>query len=131
MTRLDNGYIAHMRVVNAAQVGCRRTMLMGFLPQRPARYVPLADGELGLVDGKRCAKANLQDPETRAQWHAMLASISIERGYKAGWAAVNYKEKFGDWPPYGATPTPINPTPEVRSWVRSRLIAYDKRRGAA
>ena len=61
----------------------------------------------------------------------MLASIGIERGYKAGWAAVNYKEKFGDWPPYGATPTPIDPTPEVRSWVRSRLIAYAKRRGAA
>ena len=68
----------------------------------------------------------MYDPATRAQWHAMLASIGIERGYKPGWAAYKYKEKFGAWPPYGATPTPIDPTPEVRSWVRSRLIAYAK-----
>ena len=132
--RLDNGFAS--RICECSQCGSVRVAgepcsHCGFLPQRPARYVPLADGELGLVDGKRRAKANLQDPETRAQWHAMLASIGIERGYKAGWAAVNYKEKFGDWPPYGATPTPIDPTPEVRSWVRSRLIAYAKRRGAA
>lgn len=123
---------AYASAVNAAPYGLPANHARtADLPQRPARYVPLADGELGLVDGKRRAKANLQDPQTRAQWHAMLASIGIERGYKAGWAAVNYKEKFGDWPPYGATPTPIDPTPEVRSWVRSRLIAYAKRRGAA
>ena len=35
------------------------------------------------------------------QWLGMLKAIAIERGYKPGWAAVNYKEKFGDWPPYG------------------------------
>ena len=91
------------------RTGCRRKPVLALritYRSDQARYVPLADGELGLVDGKRRAKATLQDPETRALWHAMLASIAIERGYKAGWAAVNYKEKFGDWPPYGATPTP-------------------------
>ena len=61
----------------------------------------------------------------------MLKAIAIERGYKPGWAAVNYKEKFGDWPPWGSNPEPITPTAECRSWVRSRLIAYAKGRGAA
>ena len=63
---------------------------------------------------------NLYDPETRRRWHAMLAYIAKERGYKPGWAAYKFKEKFGTWPPWGEAPWPIPPTPEVRSWVRSR-----------
>jgi hypothetical protein len=56
----------------------------------------------------------------------MLASIASERGYKPGWVAINYKTKFGDWPPYGQSAELIVPSPEVRSWVRSKLIAYAK-----
>ena len=52
----------------------------------------------------------------------MLICVATERGYKPGWAAYKYKEKFGAWPP--ATVAPISPSPEVRSWVRSRDIAY-------
>ena len=29
-------------------------------------------------------------------WLGMLTAIAAERGYKAGWVAVNYKEKFGE-----------------------------------
>jgi hypothetical protein len=63
------------------------------------------------------------------QWHGMLTAIGIERGYRPGWAAVNFKEKFGTWPPQ-RTVDPVDPSPEVRSWVRSRMIAYAKRRQA-
>jgi len=63
-----------------------------------------------------------------------LAYIAVERGYKPGWAAYKYKEKFGAWPPRGNV-VPIEPSPEVLSWVRSRMIAYARRpqasRGAA
>src|SRR5262249_17790671 len=97
----------------------------GFLPQAPPRPVPILDGDLGLVVGGR-ANASIYDPAARAEWHGMLKAIQIEYGYKQGWVAVNYKEKFGVWPPWGSVPTPIPPTPEVRSWVRSRLIAYAK-----
>jgi hypothetical protein len=92
--------------------------------------VPILDGDLGLVKGGRANSAQYT-PEERTQWHAMLAYIATERGYKPGWAAVNFKEKFKTWPPYGAVVQPIPPTPEVRSWVRSRLIAYAKSRSAA
>ena len=63
----------------------------------------------------------------------MLLTIGIERGYRPGWAAYKYKEKFGAFPPWGSSPQPIPPSPEVRSWVRSRDIAYAKAksRGAA
>ena len=97
----------------------------GFLPKRPPRDVFVADGELGLVrDGR--ANGNVYDPETRRQWHGMFSYIASERGYKPGWVAHKFKEKFGTFPPYGSMPNPIPPTPEVRSWVRSRMIAFAK-----
>jgi DNA repair protein RadD len=61
----------------------------------------------------------------------MLTAIAAERGYQRGWIAHKFKEKFGAWPPWGAQPQPIDPTPEVRSWVRSRAIAYAKSRNVA
>ena len=102
----------------------------GYLPQRPPRPVTVGAGELGLVQDGR-AQPSAYSPAERAQWHGMLTAIAAQRGYKPGWAAVNYKEKFHVWPAYGATPEPIPPTPEVYAWVRSRLIAYAKRRSAA
>jgi DNA repair protein RadD len=60
----------------------------------------------------------------------MLAAIAAERGYKPGWVAHKFKEKFGTWPPTQFA-VPISPSPEVLSWVRSRMIAYAKRRAAA
>jgi hypothetical protein len=94
--------------------------------------VDIIDGELGLVDQQvRRAKAKVYDSAERDRWHAMLMHITMERGYKPRWAACMYKEKFGAWPPWGSSPRPISPLPAVRSWVRSRLIAYAKRRGAA
>jgi superfamily II DNA or RNA helicase len=96
----------------------------GFLPQRPPRPVPFGDGELGLVDGARRASGTAYSPKDREQWHAMLIWIANERGYKPGWVAHKYNEKFGQFPPWGPRPEPIPPTPECRSWVRSRMIAY-------
>jgi superfamily II DNA or RNA helicase len=101
----------------------------GYLPQRPPRAVEIEDGELGIVGRDRHAHGKVYDPAERTRWHAMLIYIGRERAYKPGWAAHKYKEKFGSWP--GSAPTPIPPSPEVRSWVRSRDIAYAKRRAAS
>ena len=59
------------------------------------------------------------------RWHAELTYIAAERGYRAGWVAHKYKEKFGGWPAVRAI-EPRRPSPEVRSWVRSRIIAFAK-----
>jgi superfamily II DNA or RNA helicase len=109
---------------SALRVGGQRCPCCGFMPQQPAQYVPITDGELGLVRNAQ-AHANVYDPTERARWHGMLTFIGMQRGYKMpGWAAANYKQKFGTWPPYGAVVEPLPPTPEVLSWVRSRTIAY-------
>jgi DNA repair protein RadD len=57
----------------------------------------------------------------------MLLYIAGQRGYKPGWASHKYNEKFGEWPA-DRNVQPYPPTPEVSSWVRSRQIAFAKRK---
>jgi hypothetical protein len=126
---------ARSRLIECSQCGAIRIAgepcsACGFLPQRPPRPVAIGDGDLGLVEGGQ-VKPAAYDAGIRLNWLGMLTAIAAERGYRPGWAAVNYKEKFGAWPPHGAAVEPIPPSPECRSWVRSRLIAYAKRRKAA
>jgi DNA repair protein RadD len=102
----------------------------GFLPRRPPRDVFIANGELGLVrDGR--AQRNTYDAVERARWHGMLTHIARDRGYKPGWIAHQYREKFGSFPAWDSVPMGIEPSAEVLSWIRSRMIAYAKRRSAA
>jgi DNA repair protein RadD len=114
----------------AVRMGGQPCPHCGFLPHRPPRDVFVAEGELGLVTNGRARGADY-DPETRQRWLGMFAHIAAERGYKPGWVAYKFKEKFGSFPPWGATPAPIPPTPEVKSWVRSRMIAFGKSAGPA
>jgi superfamily II DNA or RNA helicase len=114
----------------ALRLGGNPCPACGFLPKRPAEFVVPADGDLGLVKQGKAAVIAYSEFE-KTEWHAMLAGIASERGYKPGWAAHKFKEKFGDYPPWGASPAPMEPSPEVRAWVRSRLIAYAKSQRSA
>jgi hypothetical protein len=54
------------------------------------------------------------------------------RGYKNGWTAHKFKDKFGTFPPWSYNDLPpIAPTDAVLRWVKSRNIAFAKRRAAA
>ncbi len=99
----------------------------GWMPAPRARDVDIADGELGLVEGERI-RAPEYDYGTRQQWLGMLKSICAERGYKSGWVAHKHKEKFGFYPAWDAVHqvAAVEPSPEVASWVRSRVIAWAK-----
>jgi hypothetical protein len=61
----------------------------------------------------------------RNLFHRQLAAIAKAHGYKSGWIAHKYRERFGQWPPFGFV-EPLEPSPEARAWVRSRAIAYAK-----
>jgi superfamily II DNA or RNA helicase len=126
--RLHSGYSSRLlectkcgsiRVVGEACCHC------GFVPQRPAKAVTFTDGSLALVDRKSRVAAPATDPHERTRWHAELSYIAAERGYRSGWVAHKYKQKFGIWPPVRSI-TPKQPSAEVLSWVRSRDIAYAK-----
>jgi superfamily II DNA or RNA helicase len=90
-------------------------------PKRKAEAPDVADGELARLDrdGKR------KQPEwNKGAFYRQLLQIARERGYKDGWAAHKYREKFGNFPNF--TKVPESPSPEVRAWVRSRQIAFAK-----
>ena len=111
---------------SALRVGGKPCPNCGFLPKHPAEYIAHLVGDLGLVQGGK-AKASVFNQD---EWHGMLTHIAEQRGYKRGWIAHKYKEKFGHWPTRQYTP-PIEPSREVLSWVRSRNIAYAKARATA
>jgi DNA repair protein RadD len=115
---------------SALRTGGQPCPCCGFLPKRPAEYVAHVDGDLSLVTGGKANGVNY-DHEARRAWHAQLRAIAQLRGYKPGWVAHKYREKFGAFPSWGSTPEPIAPSDEVLSWVRSRQIAYAKGLGAA
>jgi DNA repair protein RadD len=130
--RLERGYSS--RMIECSQCGSIRIagdacQHCGFLPQRPPKAIVFADGDLALVDRQRRTAPKISDPNELMRWHGMLTHIAAERGYKSGWVAHKFKEKFGTWPATRYA-QPMQPSLEVLSWVRSRAIAYAKAREA-
>jgi superfamily II DNA or RNA helicase len=95
----------------------------GFNLRPKGRMVQAIDGELVEI----APDATTADEQDRAVFFAELRAIATERGYKPGWAAVNFRERYGDWPPraWNGRPAAL-PSPATKGWVRSRLIAYAK-----
>jgi DNA repair protein RadD len=57
----------------------------GYFPKRPGDAVTFRDGDLSLFS-RRAARDSFV-PLNTTDWHAMLAYIGQQRGYKPGWAA--------------------------------------------
>lgn len=117
----------------AVRVGGKPCTACGWRPQPRPMHVDVADGELARLDRDGRQTANVGD---RLRWYCALKYIAREKGYADGWISHKFKEKFGDWPNDGWRKAPPSvPEPHVRSWVKSRQIAFAKRmdraRGAA
>jgi DNA repair protein RadD len=68
----------------------------------------------------------------RREFFAELRGYAVIKGHKDGWAAHQYKQKFGSFPPWDWNHhDPKEPSPTVRSWIKSRQIAWAKSRRAA
>jgi superfamily II DNA or RNA helicase len=103
----------------------------GWRPEAKPRPVAVAEGELGRVARDGTVRAAQLGRAERDAWHAQLVWFAAQRGYKPGWAAMKYREKFGCFPPWGAPPPAMAATPEVRAWIRSRQIAWARARARA
>lgn len=91
----------------------------GFAPQK-VDATAVGDGELVKFERKpkgKLAKSGLNDQQVFSQ----LLGIANERGYAPGWAAHQFKRLYGDMPK-GLDSTPMEPSPEIRSWVKALLI---------
>lgn len=96
----------------------------GFVPEVRSDIEEHA-GELVQVSGK---KKNVATMAEKQIWYSGFLHIQRERNYKPNWADAQYRQKFSVWP-RGLTAIASEPTPAVRSWVRSRMIAYAKSKG--
>jgi DNA repair protein RadD len=115
---------------SALRVGGLPCPHCGFMPVRPGKYVPIEDGELVEFSSRNVAKHETQ--QDRMIFFAELRHIGEQRGYKTGWAAQQFRTKFGDYPPWAWNDLPTRPPTAVTlSWVRSRQIAYAKATRAA
>src|SRR3546814_392327 len=83
------------------------------------------DGELVQIDGKELEVTK----DEKQRWLSGLYWIAAQRGYKQGWAANQYRERFGVWPK-GLSQIPTKPDIDVEAFVKSRLIRFAKRKAA-
>lgn len=89
---------------------------------RPSRsVVEVVPGEMVEIEGSQ----NMM--QIKSDWYGQLLQYAHWKGYKEGWAANQYREKFGVWP-RGIDRTEKAISQEVMNWIRSRQIAYAKRR---
>jgi DNA repair protein RadD len=65
--------------------------------------------------------------DQKSDFYSELRFFALERRYKAGWAALQFKERFGDWPPRSWNDNPLlPPSPATVNWIKSRWIARVK-----
>jgi DNA repair protein RadD len=113
----------------------------GFLPKRRPEAILFAEGELTEVRNGKAKPAYSHDD--RQRWYQQLMALRLVRNedrasngkepLKPQWAAAQFKDKFGSWPPFdwNSLPPAAAVSPEIKSWVRSRNIAYAKRMAKA
>ena len=91
--------------------------------ERPnLREVSQVPGELRELEA-----ANRKLHIDNQEFYSQVLFYAKTRGYKDGWAAHKYKEKFGVWP-RGLQEKMHPPSLETMGWIKSRVIAYAKGR---
>jgi superfamily II DNA or RNA helicase len=110
---------------SAIREGGKACPCCGFLPVRKPTIVIPREGDLALVQGRNPGNAEVD----KQRWYNEFAGYAQERNHKPGFAYYKFEEKFGYSPPFGMKPHPCTPSPEVRSWIRSRQIAWAKGQG--
>ena len=88
---------------------------------RPQRQnIVAVPGEL-----EELANANKKLHSSNQDFYSQLIFYGRSRGFKEGWAAYKYKERFGVFP-RGLRESPQQPSMETMNWIKHRAIAYSK-----
>ncbi len=66
-------------------------------------------------------------PAGSLKFYLELRGYAQERGYKSGWAGVNYKKLYNDWPPRAwEREEALLPSPATVRWVKSQIAEWRK-----
>jgi DNA repair protein RadD len=101
----------------------------GFKPQKQSR-VENVEGELAEMTGieRRKAKLNRETPEAhKASFLGELQLYAEQKSYKSGWAANQYREKFGVWPNKIQPVRALMVGSATHDWILSRQIRWAKK----
>jgi DNA repair protein RadD len=94
----------------------------GFIPV-PKNQVTTASGELVEM---RSRSSVLSTGAEQTIFYCELKHYALERGYRSGWIAHKFKERFGYWPNGFEHLQPLEPSRATLNWIRSKLIAWAK-----
>jgi superfamily II DNA or RNA helicase len=85
------------------------------------------EGELVQIDvnGTRSIVSSPLSQRTKQNWYSGLLWFAEHRNYKAGWAAVAYKDKFGEWP-NGLRPIPSGNCDDIQQIIRYGQLKIEK-----
>lgn len=91
----------------------------GHIYARPSNVETVAGALIALE------KTNAATRDEKQEVWEQFLFVARERGYKQGWAAHLYKQRFGVWP-RNLVDIEREPTQKVLNYIRSRQIAYSK-----
>jgi superfamily II DNA or RNA helicase len=106
--------------------------------QKPLSCGPIEnEGELiEIIPGRKATSKRKDGKWTEREQQAFFAQLKaygLEHGYKPGWSAAKFKDRFDRWPPrsFEGVPAASEVSPTIASWVKSQNIrwAKSKRRG--
>jgi hypothetical protein len=99
----------------------------GFEPVKISK-IECQDGELVEITGKRKRQFS---HETKQLWYSMFLWQKLQKGYKPGWEAYKFKEKFDEWPK-GLDEVPTEPNEEFHKYIKHLNIksSFKKKRFA-
>jgi DNA repair protein RadD len=103
----------------------------------PQSLVDYEKGQLTeITDGRRSKGKKGEAPKNHVwvkdRWKDMktiygeLSEYAAENNYKIGWISHKFKELCGVWPNYWQDSPRVTVSMEMRSWLRSRQIAWAK-----
>jgi DNA repair protein RadD len=104
----------------------------GYQPKPRGEGIDYIDGHL--IEIGQTQRRELDRQTFYAELRGFQATARKKDGspYKSSWAANQYKDKHGTYPPWvWNNHAPLPPTPATLHWIQHRRIAYAKRRAAA
>ncbi len=113
--------------------GIKKCPVCGFERKPATSGIVEDDGELqeivpGLLPKRKKGEKREYTMAEKSQFFAELKGYAAEKNYKDGWCANKYREKFSVFPNHPSIKYVVPATPSVvmRSWIRSRQIAWIK-----
>lgn len=96
----------------------------------PKQAIPVHQADLQEIERSQRKQNREWTKREKGEFFGGLKRIAQERGYKPGWAANQYRAKFGVWPNAVKDHPPIKPSDDVLGWVKHQQIKFAKRRAA-